>query len=1000
MRALLAALSLCAWQFAGHCLFAVENTAPTPPSSSAALPRTPPTEPAEASSTFQVLHGFTMDLLAAEPLVTDPVAMAYDEDGRAYVCEMNDYPYTDKARHKQNQENPTDQPIGKVRLLVDTEGDGRFDKSTVFAEGLSWPTGVACWKGGVFVAAVPDVWYFKDTDGDGVADVRQKVFSGFRKLNVQAVMNNLVWGLDNRIYGAGSSNGGEVRPGGQPEAAPLVMTRNDFRFEPADPARTLELLSGGARFGNSFDDWGNRFICNIRNPAQHVVLARQYLARNPYLPVASPLNDVGPAGEVPVYRISPVEPWRELRARRWSGQSHHPASELVGAGMVTSSSGITVYRGATYPEQFRGNIFTAEPAGNLLYRQTLTPDGPTFKAERVDAPCEMVASTDLWFRPVNFVNAPDGTLHVCDMYREAIEHPWSIPDDIHAALDLQNGRDRGRIWRLAPPGFRPGKPPRLSGASTAELIALLEDPNAWWRETAQRLLFERQDAAAAAGLRALSQKSAIPLARLHALHALHGLRALTDEDLGRGLSDEAAGIRESSVRLAEPRAARSPALLEQLLALAADPAARVRFQAALTLGEIKDDRTGAALASILRRDAADSWTRTAVLSSAAESCDSLLAALLSGADFAVSDAGREVTRQLAFVVGARNRPAEIARVLAVLPPGDEGRQQIGTSIALGLGDGLKRTGRSLRKAAPDTPAVIALLENARQIAIDEKASLGARAPSVQLLAYDDFERVKASLAALLEARQPQEVQRAAVLALSGFNQAEVAQILLRPWRSYTPSVRGDVVLAMLGSKNRLLPLFDAIDKGEVAVHQIPQTRRMLLLRSKDPEVQARAAKLFRDEPPGSRKAIVEKYQPALTLPGDTARGEKVFEAACMACHRAGDKGTEIGPHLATIRQWSPEQALVNILDPNREVSPNFVDYVIESRDGQIISGIITDETPASITVRRADNVQQTMLRQNVASITSSGRSLMPEGLEAVIDPQQMADLLAFLLGRK
>ena len=175
------------------------------------FPRIPPTPADQAEATFGVLHGFRMELLAAEPLVASPVDMAYDEDGRAYACEMNDYPYTDPTTHQAWKDNTTDAPIGRVRLLVDTDGDGDFDRSTVFAEGLSWPTGVACYKGGVFVAATPDVWYLKDTDGDGKADVKRKVFTGFRKFNVQAVMNNLQWGLDNRLYGAGGSNGGNHR---------------------------------------------------------------------------------------------------------------------------------------------------------------------------------------------------------------------------------------------------------------------------------------------------------------------------------------------------------------------------------------------------------------------------------------------------------------------------------------------------------------------------------------------------------------------------------------------------------------------------------------------------------------------------------------------------------------------------------------------------------------------------------------------------------------------
>src|ERR1043166_6036185 len=392
------------------------------------LPGIAPAPAPEAAKSFRVLDGFRMDLLAAEPLVASPVAMTYDENGRAYVCEMRDYPYTDKAHHHRNQENPTDAAIGTVRLLEDTDGDGVLDRSTVFADGLSWPTGVACWKGGVFVAATPDIWYLKDTDGDGHADVRRKIFTGFRKLNVQSVMNSLVWGLDNQIHGAGSSNGGQIRPAEKPDASPLMMARNDFCFDPV--TEQFELLSGGARFGGTFDDWGHRFLCDIRNPAQHVVLPQRYLARNPYLAARSPLNDMAESGDqLPVYRISQPELWRGLRAKRWAGERDivMPRSELVGAGVVTSSSGVTCYRGAAYPEKYRGNVFVCECAGNLFYRLQLTADGPTFKASRVDGRAEMVASTDNWFRPVNFVNAPDGTLHVVDMYRENIEHPWSIP---------------------------------------------------------------------------------------------------------------------------------------------------------------------------------------------------------------------------------------------------------------------------------------------------------------------------------------------------------------------------------------------------------------------------------------------------------------------------------------------------------------------------------------------------------------------------------------------
>jgi putative membrane-bound dehydrogenase-like protein len=981
------------------------------------LPAIAPTPARDAAKSFRVLDGFRMDLLAAEPLVASPVAMTYDENDRAYVCEMRDYPYTDKAHHQRNQENPTDAAIGTVRLLEDADGDGVFDKSTVFADGLSWPTGVACWKGGVFVAATPDLWYLKDTDGDGKADVRRKVFTGFRKLNVQAVMNNLVWGLDNHIHGAGGSNGGQVRPGDGPDVKPVAMTRNDFRFAPV--TEHFELLSGGARFGGTFDDWGHRFLCDIRNPAQHIVLPQHYLARNPYLAARSPLYDMAESGDqLPVYRISAPELWRVLRAKRWAGERDiiMPRSELVGAGVVTSSSGITSYRGAAYPEKYRGHVFVCECAGNLFYRLQITPAGPTFRATHVDGQAEMVASTDNWFRPVNFVNAPDGTLHVVDMYRENIEHPWSIPDDIHAAVDLESGRDRGRIWRLTPPNFTPPKPPRLGRATTAELVAALENSNSWWRETAQRLLFERQDYSVLSALHKMVKRGRTSQARLHALWTLVGLNSLTDEDVLAGLKDSAVGVRENAVKLAEtvlvgrdvliaPRRAEtarpaSKELLEALLKLVSDSDPHVRFQLAFTLGEITDPRAADALATLARRDAADPWIRTAVLSSVSATSDQLLIRLLADAKFASSPVAAELTRELAQIVGVRGELPEMQRVFSSAGLAGDLASPPWRDVVTGVGEGLKRSGRSLRGVRWNTEtsqAIDRLLSQAARAAANSQAPLDTRTLAIHLLTLDDFDRVNRTLAGLLETAQPQELQRAAVAAIGSFTQTETAGLLLANWPAATPSVRSEIVLAMLGGRSRLLPLLQAIQRGLIPANQVPFPRRSFLLRSTDAQVKELATKLFNDVALGSRKEVVAKYQAALSMRGDVTRGKKVFETACATCHIAGDLGKDVGPNLATIRQWNPDQVLSGILDPNREVAPNFVAYTIETKDGRTLDGLIAAESAASVTLKRAEGLTETVLRRDIATISGSGLSLMPEGLESAITVEQMADLLAFLL---
>ena len=973
------------------------------------LPRFAPLEPADALKSFVVRDGFEMQLLAAEPLVTDPVAMEYDENGRAYVAEMRDYPYTDKASDKPFVERTKDEPLGRIRLLEDTDGDGRFDKSTIFAEGLSWPTGLALWKGGVYVVATPDLWYLKDTDGDGKADERRKVLTGFRKFNVQAVINNLKWGLDGKIYGAGSSNGGQIRRGDAPDSKPIAMTTADFRFNPRDEAGSFEVLSGGARFGNSFDDWGNRFICNIRNPIQHVVLPRHYLARNPHWPARSALHDVAEAGDtIPVFRRSPPEPWRVMNALRLTNDATiaSPRSESVAAGYMTSACGLTVYRGSAYPREFNGTIFLGEVAGNLIHHQVLQPKGVTFTSQRSDPQSEFVASTDNWFRPVNFVNAPDGTLHVLDMYRETIEHPWSIPDDIKAQVDLESGRDRGRIYRLAPVGFKPPKPPKLGNATTEELIALLRHSSSWWRETAHRLLLERQDPEAVISLRGwllCPDRSPRP-EQLHSLHLLSSMGALNDtfllSALGRGISTP--GLREHAVSLAEPRLADQPKLLERVLRNADDDSIRVRFQVALALGSVSrrgggsaDESVVDALANIARRDATDEFIRTAVLSSAAEIAPELLGKLVENERFA---------QDLSFIVGARGKAEEFEKLFAVVRDLPEDQRVI-SFVALGLGDGIKRSGKLLSAVlAASSHAGAARLRQALQAALttmaDSKAEPSVRQQAVPLLSFVEFPQARDALAPLLQTPQPAAVQAQAVRVLAGHRQAEVPALLLANYRMLAPEARGETVEALVSRPEWQPALLDAIDAKTVAVFDVPHIRRNLLVRSTNAAVKERSVKLF-ESAMTARKQVVDKYREALpALKSDRLKGEVVFRRECQACHRVGEVGQDIGPNMATIRHRAPEEVLLHILDPNREVGPNYIAYVIVTDEGRVLTGLIAEETAHSITLRRATGERETILRSNIEEFAATGQSLMPVGFEDRIPPQEMADLLAFLLMSK
>lgn len=970
------------------------NARPQPKSLKEEIPSLIPLEPAAAAKTFRAIDGFRLELIAHEPQIASPVAAAYDEDGRLYVVEMRDYP------------DPPKTPLGRVRLLEDRDGDGFYETSHIFADGLQWPTGIACWDGGVYVTAAPDIWYLKDTDGDGKADIRRKAYTGFVVYNVQQLVNGLIWGVDNRIYGVAAGNGGMIRPGDKPDAKPLAVRGRDFRIDPA--TGNFEAISGTGQFGNAFDDWYNRFLCANRMVAGHVVIASHYLARNPYLPLARTVQDCAIEGvefPLPMFQISPAEPWRVVRTRRYHEEGAKlPTSEMVVKGVFTSGTGIAIYRGAAYPEKYRGNAFVGNVAGNLIHRRLFTQQGGTFVATRADKDVEFVASTDNWFRPVNMLNGPDGTLHVIDMYREVVEHPWSLPDDIKSHLNLASGRDHGRIYRIVPPGVKRPAPPRLGKASTEELVATLENPNSWQRETAQRLLYQRQDKAAVRPLRALVRQSASPLARLHALWTLDGLNALEPADVRIALESPVAGLREHGLRLAERKLKETPELSKNILSLSNDSDVRVRFQAALTLGELNGDEATAALAVIARRDAIDPWLRLAILSSSNQRAFRLLELLTekTARSFSDSDSGLALVHGLAAVIGARNRPAEIDRTMQLLDRTGGGERRLQREIVLGLDEGLLRAGTSLAGLKlVDNQSATRLLRNlldeAAAAAVNGKASIVDRSQAIQLLAHAELTASMPTLGTLLEARQPPAIQLAVVRAVRSTRSAEVPGLLLERWSGYTPAVRSEVLSCLSSRPQWTSALLDALAAKKIPITDVDLPRRTLLLQHRDATLRERAATLFGDLAKTPRAEIVARYRPALELKRDAARGKAIFQRECASCHAAGGVGVNVGPVLAAMGTRTPETLLISILDPNREVDPRYLNYTLVSRDGRVITGIITAETDSAIVLQRADRATDTILRNQIEELNSTGQSLMPEGFERTIKPQEMADLIAFLI---
>lgn len=999
--------------------FARADEKPARQVTAADMPRIPFTPAVNAVKTFDQARGFTVELVASEPLVADPVDACFDEFGRMYVAEMHGYPFSQEPT-KLNPAGGGLKDAGIIRLLEDTDDDGRMDRSTVFARGLSWPTSVRCYNGGVFVIAPRHLYYLKDTDGDRQADVRETVLTGFGRDNVQSVANGLQWGLDNKLYLVAGRNPKQLKHRGQPL---FPVGSVDLRFDPK--TEKFEIVTGGLQFGHTMDDWGTRFVCSNSNHIQQVIFPQEYLARNPYLAVSGLIRSVAVDGaSAQVFRKSPPEPWRIIR-QKWRAEDKGyrlvinddggwefiplDPTKKKGAvpteypvGFFTSATGITIYCGDAYPPEFHGNAFVGDVGGNLVHRKTVDASGVVYRAERADRGEEFLRSSDNWFRPVNFVNAPDGTLYVLDMYRETVEHPYSIPEEIKAHLHLTSGRDRGRIYRLVSPGMKRRTPIKPGELELPELVAELGSSNGWNRTTAQRLLWERQDKRAVPLVQELLESSSSPQARVHALYTLAGLRAIAARHIRQGLADPHPRVRAHAVKLSEPLLESEPKLLDAVRALAGDESPHVRFQLAFSLGTVDDSRALDGLADLARDPRNSGDIQTALLSSVGDTAHQLVARLLRDSQFmSESHAGR-VLNELCLIVGANPDPDGTANTLAAVlgPDTPLATQQ---RILTSLGAGLARRGASLRSVlygknvSPDLKSQIAsLFQRASGIAGDAKQSVATRSAAIKLLAFADIETATSQLAAFLTPQAPQTLQQSAVGALAQLPTDSVPSILLSGWNAYSPRIRRDVVDTMMSRSARTLALLAAVKAGQVKPVDLERDKKQLLMNHSNDVIRSQSRELFGSDINTNRAKVVDSFQDVLDLDGDSQRGAKLFEKRCSTCHRVGDVGFKVAPELASVANKSKADLLIAILDPNREAQPNFNVYTVVTDQGLSFSGIIAAESANSITLRRAEAKEDVILRNNIDDFVATGVSLMPEGLEKDLSKQDLADILAFV----
>lgn len=990
-----------------------------PSAGEAAAPlRENPLSPAAAHEAFQLAEdSWCVELVAAEPLVESPVAAAFLSPSRLLVVENRGYP---------TGPPPGEPPQGRISLLSDDDGDGQFDRRTTFADELTFPNGVLPYNDGVLVTCAPDILFLADRDGDGRAEVRRVLLTGFSTAgSTQLRVSHPLYGHDGWVYVCGGLTGGNIRRPDQPENEALAVGRADVRFRETPSGVEFERCDGGGQFGQSFDDFGRRFICYNRVQVQHVVLSSVVLQRNKHLAFAETVQNC------------PAEMQAEPLAGHGAAARLFPISQNVTtadshAGTFTAACGVTVFRGHGLGERFRRRgatcVFSCDPTANVVHWDELQPQGATFSASAPLEDREFLASADHWFRPVNLFHGPDGALYICDMYRRTIEHPDYLPEEIRKHTDFESGKNLGRIWRVVlrkRPKERPAAPeyklPQWRDEpATADLIYWLRHGDGWWQDEAtRRLAMQRDDQT----LRALEEffrdelRSA-PAARALWLLERHG--AARDDLLRIALSHKSWSVRETALAVLLERRQRSPLLEVDVLGCATDAAPRVRFLSAiyLTPGEsvLSPRQVLDGLAQIAVRSGSDRWTRAAVLSSIAGHERGFLEALLANpqAREEVGGLGQDagaLLQELGELLGAQIEPqvwTELAeRVCLAQPPV---RRHWQAALLVGVWNGLRQRGhleviaqRSRKSRAMDDPLDAALqrvLASQLEVVRNPGADVTARTRAAAFLSHTSFDQAAEPLLALLDSQTPAELQSAAVDALAALRDERSAAALLSAERfsALSPVVCQRVLQALLADNRYAVEVLSALERGVVPAGVVDAVRRRQLLEHGDAEIRQRAAQLFAAAGGANRQQVYKQWKSVDDMISSATNGREVFRRACAQCHRLDREGFAVGPDLFGIRNQPKAAILLHVLIPNREITPGFAAYTAHTQDGRTLSGLLVAETESSVTLRQPQGKEEALLRSNLERLEASGLSLMPEGFETQVSRQEMADLLAYLKG--
>lgn len=928
-----------------------------------------PDEAIPSSKALESIHvaaGLQVGLMATDPMVEDPINIAFDAQGRVWVLEMGDYPLglgEGKPR------------LGKVKIGTDEDGNGTIDKVTVFLDGLEYASGVYPWGDGAIIASVPDVFWARDTNGDGVADSREVLITGFPSVNPQHRVHGFTYGLDHRLhFGVGE------------DARQITTPRDGKVWNVAGcdisldvEKGTIQLESGKTQYIRGRDDWGNWFGNDNIHPIFQYVIEDRYQRLGQRLKGPAVNHLMHPETAPPVFPL--------LRSADRYNDVHT-------ANCYTSACSSIICRGTGLGKEMEGAALVCEPVHNMVGRARVVPAGASMQGVRFDddSQSEWFRSDDPWSRPVRVENAPDGSLWVVDMYRRVIEHPEWIPEEWQARIDLRAGQKMGRLYRVAKD--RPARTlPNVMALKTSQLLSMLSSPEGALRDLVQQQLIARNDPQSIDALQTLATNSDSPHARLHAYAILRALGKLGRETVSRGFKDPDPRILKMLVRWSEEV---DGLWDEEYLALSTSTKveASQELSLQLLLSTLNDsDRFVNVQTRLLSLHGDERWHRSATDLLPTKSVDSILNELING------DAQkRNKNKDLGNLLGTLMPRASVALkgdLLGKINTNESKRPAWHYTLATGLRKG---------DADFDEEVMAKILSDARkeaariQLSVAEVSDLALAA--VQLLSsvssIDQTEDIEAFTK--LTVHPDDALSLLAMEGLLRTGREEVLSDLFKKWKALSPRLQSKLLSQVMLRGDRQIALLESIEKGLLSIRDLDPSTIEHWESIKDPVQRERFAKLVTgDKKPV--KELISNYESKLPLDGNIEKGKALFDRHCALCHRDSKNAQAVGPNLSALNEWTNSQWIVAVLDPNRSVEGKYRRLKVVKDDGSLFTGLLRSETDSQVEITLADGTAQTIDKSEIESIDTTDQSLMPEGFERFLNAGDLRDIVEYLRQR-